>query len=163
MDNFYEQLVTTSKTTSYKIVSRATYVLGLFGILLASINIIFALVLIALAVACFFYKSKLYVEYEYQFTNGEVDIEKILEMKKRSKVTTFHIKEIGLLALDDSDVVKDFASKPTSIVKCYPTTAKGQIYVAMVTQGKDKMQLMFMPDERFINLCFKYNPRAVKR
>ncbi|MBU3158777.1 hypothetical protein KPL37_03180 [Clostridium frigoris] len=163
MDNFYEQLVTTSKTTSYNIVSKSTYVLGLIGLFLASVNMIFAILLIALAVACYFYKSKLYVEYEYQFTNGEVDIEKILEMKKRKKVTTFNIKEVGLLALSDSDVVKDFSGKPTSIVKCYPTNTKGPIYVAMVTEGKDKMQLLFMPDEKFINLCFKYNPRAVKK
>lgn len=84
-------------------------------------------------------------------------------MKKRKKVTTFNIKEVGLLALCDSDVVNDFSNKPASIVKCYPTTGKGQIYVAMVTEGKDKMQLLFMPDEKFINLCFKYNPRSVKR
>ena len=163
MDNFYEQLLTTSKTTSYKIVSRSTYVFGLIGLLIASVNMIFAIILIALAVACFFYKSKLYVEYEYQFTNGEIDIEQILEMKKRKKITTFNIKEVGLLALGDSDVVKDFSNKPNSIVKCYPTTAKGQVYVAMVTEGKDKMQLLFMPDEKFINLCFKYNPRSVKK
>ena len=127
MDNFYEQLVTTSKTTSYKIVSRATYVLGFLGLLLASVNMIFAILLIALAITCYFYKSKLYVEYEYQFTNGEIDIEKILEMKKRKKVTTFNIKEVGLLALNDSDVAQDYSNKPTSIIKCYPTTAKGQI------------------------------------
>ncbi|MBU3156110.1 DUF6106 family protein [Clostridium estertheticum] len=163
MDNFYEQLLTTSKTTTYKLVSKATYVLGLIGLFFTSVNMIFAILLIALAVACYFYKSKLYVEYEYQFTNGEIDIEKILEMKKRKKVTTFNIKEVDLLALSDSDFVKDYSNKPTSIVKCYPTTAKGRIYVAMITEGNDKMQLMFMPDEKFINHCFKYNPRAVKK
>ena len=88
MDNFYEQLVTTSKTTSYKIVSRATYVLGLIGLFLVSVNIIFAILLIILAISCYFYKSKLYIEYEYQFTNGDIDIEQILEMKKRKKITT---------------------------------------------------------------------------
>jgi len=93
MDNFYEQLVTTSKSSSYKMVNGATYVFAVIGIASFSANIIFAVLLIGLAAACFFYKPRLFVEYEYQFTNGEIDIEKILEMKKRSKITSFHIKE----------------------------------------------------------------------
>ena len=163
MDNFYEQLVTTSKSTSYKMVNGATYVLALIGIASFSANIIFAVVLIGLAAACFFYKPRLFVEYEYQFTNGEIDIEKILEMKKRSKVTSFHIKEVGLLAPEDSNDARDYASKPNSVVNCYPASSKERVYVAMVTEGNNRMQLRFIPNEKFLNHCFKYNPRAVKR
>ena len=163
MDNFYEQLVTTSKSSSYKMVNGATYVFAVIGIASFSANIIFAVLLIGLAAACFFYKPRLFVEYEYQFTNGEIDIEKILEMKKRSKITSFHIKEVGLLAPEDSNAVKDYSNKPNSIVKCYPSSSNEKVYVAMVTEGNNKMQLKFIPDERFLNHCLKYNPRAVKR
>ncbi|MGH4050887.1 MAG: DUF6106 family protein [Clostridium sp.] len=163
MDNFYEQLVTTSKSNSYKLVNGATYMLALIGIASFSANIIFAVVFIGLAVACFFYKSRLFVEYEYQFTNGDIDIEKILEMKKRSKVTSFHIKGVALLAPEGSNEIRDYSSKPNTIVKCYPAGTKERVYIAMVTEGTTRMQLMFIPNEKFLALCMKYNPRAVKR
>ena len=163
MDHFYEQLVTTSKTGIYKIVSGGTYVFAFIAILTFKINLILVVVLLGLAAACFFYKQNLFVEYEYQFTNGEIDIEKILEMKKRRKVVTFNIKEVTLIAPEDSHDVKDFSNKPSVIVKAYPSTAKLRVYVAMVTEGTNRMQLMFIPDEKFLEHCFKYNPRAVKK
>ena len=163
MDHFYEQLITTYKTGFYKIVNGATYVLTLIGVVTISINLIFAILLFGMAIACFFYKRNLFVEYEYQFTNGEIDIERILEMKKSSKVTTFHIKEVGLLAPEDSEDVKNYPNKPNAILKCYPSTANERVYVAMVTEGNDKMQLRFTPNEKFLEYCFKYNPKAVKR
>lgn len=163
MDHFYEQLITTPKTGFYKTVNVAMFVFALIGAAAINVNLIFAIILFGLAIACFFYKKNLFVEYEYQFTNGEIDIEKILEMKKRSKVVTFHIKEVGLLAPEDSDAVKDYPNKPAVILKCYPSTAKARVYVAMVTEGNNKMQLKFIPNEKFIEHCFKYNPKAVKK
>ncbi|MBU3145274.1 DUF6106 family protein [Clostridium sp. CF012] len=163
MDHFYEQLITTSKTGFYKTVNGAMFVFAFMGLASFSTNLILVVILLALAVACYFYKQKLFIEYEYQFTNGEIDIEKIIEMKKRSKVVTFNMKEVELIAPDGSAAVKDFYNKPNTIVKCYPTTAKAKVYVAMVTEGNNKMQLMFVPDEKFLDLCYKTNPRAVKK
>ena len=96
MDHFYEQLVTTYKTGIYKTVNGAMFVFAIMGLASFTTNLILVVILLGMAVACFFYKQKLFVEYEYQFTNGEIDIEKIIEMKKRSKVVTFNIKEVGL-------------------------------------------------------------------
>ncbi|MBZ9687046.1 DUF6106 family protein [Clostridium estertheticum] len=163
MDHFYEQLITTSKTGIYKTVNGAMYVFAIVGLASFTTNLILVVILLAMAVACFFYKQKLFVEFEYQFTNGEIDIEKIIEMKKRSKVVAFNIKEVGLIAPEGSDAVKDFYNKPNTIVKCYPDTSKKKVYVAMVTEGNNKMQLMFVPDEKFLDLCYKINPRAVKK
>jgi hypothetical protein len=163
VDHFYEQLVTTSKTGLYRIVSGGTYVFAFIAISIFTRNLILAVVLLVLAGACFYFKQNLFVEYEYQFTNGEIEIDKILEMKKRSKVVSFNIKEVALIAPEDSHDVKDFSNKPSVIVKGYPSTAKSRVYVAMVTEGNNRMQLRFIPDEKFLDHCYKYNPRAVKK
>lgn len=163
MDHFYEQLITTSKTSFYKIANASTIIFGCLGLLCLGINIILAIVLLSVAVVCFFYKKRLFVEYEYQFTNGEIDIDKIIEMKKRKKVVSFHIKEVGLLAAEDSEAVGNYGNKPKNILKCYPTTSKARIYVAMVTEGNNRMQLRFIPDEKFLEHCYKYNPKVVKK
>lgn len=163
MDNFYEQLVTTYKTGAYNLVNAAFYVFGVLALLILSVNLILFVIFLLLAVGAFFLKRRLYVEYEYVFTNGEIDIDKIVEMKKRSRVFSFDIKNVELLAPEESQYVKDFANKPTSILNLYPSTADKKVFVAMITGGTDRTQLRFVPDEEFINLCYKYNPRAVKK
>ena len=99
-------------------------------------NLILAIILLGMAVACFFYKQKLFVEYEYQFTNGEIDIEKIIEMKKRSKVVTFNIKEVGLLAPEGSDAVKDYSNKPKCYSKVLSYYCKGKSICCNGYRGK---------------------------
>jgi hypothetical protein len=164
MDNFYEQLVTTYKTTKYKMANGGVYaflVLGFLAMVLGSV--IPSLLFLVLAGVLFITKKNFYVEYEYEFTNGDIEVDKILEMKKRSKMIKFSIKEVELIAPEDSYHVKDFSNKPEKILNLYPVTADAQIYIAMVTGGNERVQIKFVPDEKFLDLCYKYNPRAVKR
>lgn len=163
MDNFYEQLLKTYKTVKYKTVRFLLFFFGVSGLfLLMMLAFIPAVILIALSIGMFFLKKRLFIEYEYDFTSGEIAVDKIVEMKKRSRLYTFNIKEVELLAPESSYYVKDFSNKPQKTAVCYPKTANGQVYAAMVTGGSERLQLKFMPDEKFLELCHKYNPRAVK-
>jgi hypothetical protein len=162
VDNFHEQLVATYKTTAYKLVNAAFYIFaGLALVTLAALPIFVGSLI--LAVGAFFLKKTLYVEYEYAFTNGEFDIDKIIEMKKRKRVASFNVKNIELLAQEDSNHIADFANKPDKVINVFPSTTDKKVYVAMVTGGNERFQLRFVPDEEILNLCFKYNPRAVKK
>lgn len=164
MDNFYEQLVTTRKTTVYSIANGGTYAVGVLGVMMVGSSLfIEGLLFIAIAVGIFFLKKKLYVEYEYDFTNGEIDVDKIIEMKSRKRILSFNVKDIELLAPLESDPVRDFGNKPEKVLKVYPTTSEAKLYVAMITGGENRVQLIFVPDEKLIELCYKYNPRAVKK
>lgn len=164
MDNFYEQLVTTQKSAAYSAANGATYVFGFLGLVnLGSFNLIPAVVLIAIAAGLFFYKKKLYREYEYDFTNGDIDIDVIYEMKSRKRLISFNVRDIELLAPVDSDPVKSFSNKPEKVHKCYPSNSKEKVYAAMVTGGANRVQILFVPNERFRDMCYKYNPKAVKR
>jgi hypothetical protein len=162
LDSFYEQLITTYKTTTYKIVNASFYIFGFLALItLGSLPLFIACAV--LAAAAFFGKKKLYIEYEYLITNGEIDVDKIVEMKKRSRVANFNIKNVEILALEDSNNIKDFANKPSKVLDLYPKTTDRKIYVAMVTGGNERFQVRFVPDEEFIDHCYKYNPRAVKK
>lgn len=164
MDNFYEQLVTTQKTTKYKIANGATYVFGVLAFLsLGGGNFLMGLVVLAIAIGLFFLKRNLYIEYEYGFTNGEIDVDKIFEMTRRKRVLTFTVKDVELLAPEDSYHVKDFSNKPDKIYNFCPADTEERVYVAMLTGGTERAQVRFTPDDEFIELCYKYNPRAVKK
>ncbi|SKA84276.1 hypothetical protein SAMN05428976_106150 [Clostridium sp. USBA 49] len=163
MENFYEQLITTYKTGIYKVVEVLFYLFGVMALITLSINLVFFIIFLLLGIGMLFLKRNLYVEYEYVFTNGEIDIDKIVEMKKRSHVFSFDIKNTELLAAEDSDYVKDFSNKPSKVLNLFPKTTDKKIYVAMITGGNERVQVRFVPDEEFVNLCYKYNPRAVKK
>lgn len=164
MDNFYEQLETTYKTGKYKLVSSLVYIFGVLAFLgMVTGMFIPAILLIVLAALSYYFKKNLYIEYEYDFTNGEIDVDKIMEMQKRKRILTFSIKDVELLAPENSDQVKDFSNKPSSVLSCYPETTDKKVYVAMITGGTQRLQLRFTPDEELIAHCYKYNPRAVKK
>ncbi len=162
MDNFYEQLVTSEKSIIYSLVNILTYIFGALAIL-SFRYIIVAVILAVLAGVCFYFKRFLFVEYEYDFTNGEIDVDAIYEKQRRKRLLTFDARDIELLAEENSNYVKDFSNKPQKEMNLYPKGSSAGIYTAMITGGAERLQLKFAPNERFLDLVFKYNPRAVKK
>jgi len=164
MDNFYEQLESIEKPINYKIATALMYGFGVLAILcLSSMQFILCIISLLVAVAAFFMKRKAYVEYEYVFTNGVIDVDAIFEQKKRKRLLSFDAKDMELLAEVKSNYVKDFSNKPDKELNCFPAKSTKILYVAMITGGVERLQFTFTPDQRFLDLCYKYNPRAVKR
>ena len=164
MDNFYEQLISTKKSTKYNIANVGMYVTGFLAItFIGGAQLIPGIALILIGVGLFFLKKKFFVEYEYVCTNGEIDIDKIIEMKKRVRVISFHVKDAEIIAPEDSYHVKDFANKPEKIINCIPEGCEMKPYIAMLTGGTVRAQLKFVPSQELIDICFKYNPRAIKK
>ncbi|MFA9397505.1 MAG: hypothetical protein ACERKV_04465 [Clostridiaceae bacterium] len=164
MDNFHEQLIRVEKESNYKVVNVLFYFFTFFALFfLFSFNLILLAFSGIFALTCFFLKKKLFVEYEYVFTNGEIDIDSITEKKKRKKVLNISIKSIELLDLEGSNAINDFYNKPTKVLSALSSGYNKKVYVAMVTGGEERVQLRFAPDEEFLDLCYKYNPRAVKK
>lgn len=164
MDNFHEQLEVTGGTLAYKIMNFSVYFFGALTLACITLGqLILTVISIALAVIFFIFKKNAYVEYEYDFTNGELDVDAIYEQKKRKRLLTINVKDIELLAEEESYYVKDFSNKPEKILTCYPKTSDKKVYVAMVTGGVERLQLRFTPDSELLELCMRYNPRAVKR
>jgi len=164
MDNFYEQLETIEDTTKYKGIKMAMYVFGVIAVFcLFGMLFIPAIFFVILAGAAFFMKKKAYVEYEYVLTNGVIDVDAIYEQKKRKRVLSFDAKDMELLAEFNSNYVKDFSNKPDKELSCFQAKTTKMVYVAMITGGVERLQFSFTPDKGFLDLCYKYNPRAVKR
>lgn len=162
MDNFYEQLNSLGVTTSYKVVNAFTYVLLILGLFnLTILQIVPAALLILSGLGLFFLKKKMLVEYEYAFTNGEVDIDKIIEMKRRKKVLNLKAKDIEILAKAGSDELRDHNVNGLKVVDC-SLKGNNNIYEAVVSSSIGRVLLRFAPNDELLNLLHKYNPRAVK-
>ena len=106
MDNFYEQLVVKNETSGDKARRIGTVISGsLFTLCLVLIAMlqmdrpIMALLGLLLAVGAgygtYFLVTTSYVEYEYAFTNGELDVDKIIAKKKRSSLVSINVSSFS--------------------------------------------------------------------
>ena len=164
MDNYKEQLVKATNLLSYKLAKVFMYFIVVIAIILLAIRAYAPGVLLGIvALAMFFLKRFLYLEYEYTVTNGEVDIDKIIEMKSRKRVITFSVKDAVLVAPINSTEYRDFSDKPKEVITAMPKGCTERAYAAIVNVGARKSQIIFAPNKEFLDMCFLYNPRAVKK
>ena len=162
MDNFYEQLNLINDLTLYKTLNVVTYILAAIAVIFAGfLKFFISTISITISIILFFVKKFLYVEYEYIFTNGEIDIDSITEAKNRKKVISFNIRDVELLTKEKSNEYKELKDIPKKKLKCITNKSRHN-FVAVINVGAQRMQLVFSPDEKFLELCQKYNPRGVK-
>jgi hypothetical protein len=164
MDQFKEQLVLLEHSSKYKIAKVFMIIFVVSGLFLILANVIvMGIVLLGVAGFIFYFKKYLYAEYEYSLTNGQIDIDVIYEAKSRKKVLNFNMKDAELLAPIHSDFYKDFTNKPKNIVSTMPDGNSDKIYAAIIVSGGVRMVLKFVPNKDFVDACFLYNPKAVKK
>lgn len=162
MDQFNEQLVRPENVTGYKIANIAYKVLLALAILYAVIFLpIYSIICGIAGGALFYFKRYLYVEYEYVFTNGEVDIDVIYQRVNRKKKVQFSIKDAALFAPCDSQQYKDFNGKPSKVINVVPKGNTGKVYSIIINEGANKMEVRMVPEQKFLDASYMYNPRAV--
>lgn len=163
MDNFYEQFVSTKESGLYKLAKILVYFLGgLSALYLFVGNFIFCIISAAGALLCYFSKKQLYVEYEYIYTNGDIDIDKIMNKAKRKRAVSFNLRDIERIAPLDSDDIKYSDFKPENTFDFFTDKNESKKYAVLLVKGGQKIQINFVPDEEFLKLCFTKNPRKVK-
>lgn len=161
MDKYYEQMTQAYKSSLHEVYHYLSIGLAVVAALTIMPFYPAALISAGLAVLFYFLKQKEYVEYEYIFTSGEIDIDTVIEAKKRKKIINFDIRDVAVLAPKGSSFL-DSAPHGKKIV-AYPKNSQNKIYVAVVRKDNTVNEIYFTPDEEFINLCFRSNPKNVKK
>lgn len=163
MDDFYEQFVARKDSRLYNYLKFLMYVTGFVAIACFAIMKIIGFIIFAvITVVIFVARRMLYVEYEYSFTNGEIDIDKIIDRNKRKTAANFQIKDIEVMAKAESDFIKSSDFKYDKELNCYNNCNNSDIYSILVICNQEKLRINFGPDKKFIELCFSMNPRKVK-
>lgn len=103
------------------------------------------------------------LEYEYIFTNGDLDIDMIKAQKTRKRMVSLQCKKIEIMASDKNMTYKrEFESD--SISKKYNAVfdpALGGVYHALFTYDGERMLLTFQPPTKLLDAMRKMNPRCV--
>jgi len=171
MDNFSEQLVKKEPTSAERI-KKTVFLIGgiILTALLAAVGIflmgtgslwpMLALILAAgMGYATFFFIQGTYVEYEYIFTNGELDIDKIVARKKRHNLISADIKTFTAFGKYNDELEE---TSDMTIVISSDNIASHEYYADFEHSEHGKVRLIFSPDTRTLENIKKFLPRSLR-
>lgn len=170
MDNFAEQLVKKNETSAEKTKRTLITVFGIvgtvifiaFGLLMIG-NPILSLLGFLLAVGAGYLTfnniQSSYVEYEYTFTNGELDIDKIIAKKKRKSLISVEVSKFTAFGRYSEDL--DEPENMTVVISS-DDIASHEYYADFQHEDYGLTRLVFAPDERMIGNIKKFLPSNVR-
>lgn len=162
-DCYLEQLVKKRKTKKDSI-RKAIYIIVEI-ILLTIIFQVFGFAagfIPAFAVAFisfYLFNSRNNIEFEYAFTNGELDIDVIYNMSKRKRVFTGEVSEFEIMAhIDDEARLAPYESCK---IKDFSSGEKlGNTYVFVTKSGTDRIKVIIEPKEELLKTMTQFIGRS---
>ncbi|MBR2500626.1 MAG: hypothetical protein IKB60_06080 [Clostridia bacterium] len=168
MDNFCEYLIK-KKPTGLEMLAKVGIVI--LAILLSVVVFCVCLMVKILGTfsvfgpICVFYGAyvllmHLSIEYEYIFTNGELDIDMIRGKKTRKRLVTIRCKDINIMEKADVIIKKNDGGK--KVLDARYDAGKGGVYKIDATSKKGNDVLVyFQPPERLVEEMKRYNPSKI--
>lgn len=108
----------------------------------------------------YFIITNMYVEYEYTFTNGELDIDKIIAKKKRKSMISVSVgkfKEFGRYNEETPEETDEM-----TVVFATNNIASEEYYADFDHESYGSTRLVFCPNENMINNMRKNLPRSIR-
>lgn len=158
MDNFAEQLVKKNETSSDKTRrllmtvggTAGTVILAVFGFLTLG-NPVLSFLGFILAVGAgygtFFLVQSSHVEYEYAFTNGELDIDKIIAKRKRKSLLSIEVNKFTDFGKYSDDLEE---TAEMTVVISSDNIASHEYYADFQHESYGLTRLVFSPDDRML-------------
>jgi len=115
------------------------------------------------AAGIYFYKDTLKTDYEYSYTNGILDIAKVINNKKRKELVSIDTKkELEILAPIMTNGFDRYQSM-SNIKKVSAWLNRDmKKHFAIVRKDSERIMLIFEPRDTFVQVVKKHNPSKVK-
>lgn len=154
-DVFIEQLIKqqdSTKTKALKVLivfcALIVFLIG-FVFLLTPFGTVAMLVMCGVGYLSFLLFSGLSLEYEYIYTNGEIDIDRISAKRKRKRITTVKITNFDMFDKYNEEKLKG-QSFDVRIMACTSTTDENTYYATFHGKESKRCLLVFTPNDRLL-------------
>ena len=162
MGEYYTELLVKRKSgvkeKLMKVLLVAMIILSLPTVLMYRFGLLIVIAVIAFAVFMF---TRMDVEFEYLYFNGDLDVDIIYHKMKRKKIFSMNISELEMLAPIGSMEVKHYDRLKTFDYSS--GTKSGKEYVMIVSKNGQKGRIIFEPNEKMVEDLFYKAPRKVIR
>lgn len=168
-DVFKEQLVARE--------SNSADLLKKMGVVFAGIVIIFALgmipvivnfglipfILVAVGWGALIIIRRFNVEYEYIFTNGELDIDKIFNKSKRKSALSIDVRKFVVMVNRNRSDLNSEIGNINETLDYSTGNLKENSYAAVFEKDGKRVMLLLDPNEVMLDAIKMYIPRKVKK
>jgi len=152
-DVFKEQIVArkqTSKDTAIRVCLVVVVVL-VFLITMAMLGALGMIITIAVGFGAFYLMSFLRVEYEYIFTNGELDIDIIYNRARRKRVFSGQVKNFEIMAhVEDTVHLGSFSSAQETRDYSSGSVRENTYAFLAIAKGK-RLKVIIEPNEKMMD------------
>lgn len=171
MDNdvFVEYLVKKKKTGVDYLIQAGVVVGALLIIfiaflvspLLGALSLISTLVIVGAIYGAYYLFTSRKIEYEYIFTNGELDIDKIIAQRKRKRLITVKCKEFETFGryTPEAHIAQDIQNK---LFVCDSPESANVYYATLRHPTKGSTLIVMNVNEKFAQHMKKFIPRTVR-
>ncbi len=165
MDTFFEQLIKIKLNGKAKALITLIVAADVIIVLaLLFFAFIFAPAIVLLVVAAAIYGgykliSLLTIEYEYIYTNGDLDVDKIVAQNSRKRMVSIKCSEIEKYGEYKGQPAP--GSVKNTLVFCNPDS-EGQVYIIAKDRNLGQVMMVLAPEERIRTEIEKAIPRIAK-
>ena len=104
--------------------------------------------------------KKLEIEYEYIFTNGELDIDKIIAQSKRKRLCSLSLNNISQIGIWDDDM--EVEADSTMVLASDNSGKIKEFYMIFKHREYGDTTVFFSPNDRLIEMMLPYIPREIR-
>ncbi len=172
MDSFMEYMITekqTAKTVLKKIgiyfaALLLTFVSFIVMLMFPSVLIGFLpMVIVLIFYVAYRITTSFDVEYEYILTNGELDVDKITNKRRRKRLMTIHCKSFTAFArVGNMEFLQEENGEFARVIDASAKSSALEDYYAVFYKNGQKIKLVFNPTQKMIETFKIYAPRVVK-
>ena len=172
MDHFMEEVVVKrnrgAQTLLYVLATIVMVLTGVFAIFMINmllyqfsvIGLIEALLYAGIAVFLFLRRDRLRTEYEYTFTNGDLDFAQVFNNQKRKTLGTMRVKNVEAFGPVDSNGFRKIINMPGLKRRNWFLNREAKLYYFYYQKESDKNIIVLEPSEEMVEMIRKYLPHG---
>ena len=158
---YKEQLVgrcKDKKDTAIKFIMVFATVLSFCILFFIQFGIIIPIILIIVDLAVF---RRMDIEFEYIYTNGDLDVDKIIHKEKRKRMLSVNVNDMEILAPLGAAELSNYKEGK---VYDFTTHAEGaNIYEMIVSKDGERKKILFEPEKEIVEGIWMLAPRKTIR
>lgn len=161
-DNSYvEILVARKPSLVMQVLKYVLILLAAFSFILGMGNLIFIIIFVALAVGVYFVSLNSSIEFEYQYCEREITVDKIFNKSKRKRVAVFETDKIEVLAPAKSYHLDEYKNNSNYRNLDFSSGVEQQPDPTYVMYYDGREKVMFEPNHSFLEAVKNVAPRKV--
>ena len=169
MEVFIEYMVKRKKTAIDYLKVALSLFAGFF-VIFVLLNFVFVkiigtfvmLAIVGVIYLLYYLITSINLEYEYILTNTDIDIDKIINAKKRKRITTVNLKAVECFGNKKSAEYNRYSNSQNikKLFACHDFSDENNCFVVFKS-GEQNLMLLFDPNEKIIERIKALNPQKV--